>query len=127
MHDFFINIFGDYTALQLFTWLWFFLIGYIIYGLNEATGRDVKSKNTPEKWNWKFWFHDNWRRYLATILCSYILFRFYVEICGHPFGDFDAVTLGLIGDGIAATMKKRISLVGADRQKLLEENEEGKE
>lgn len=120
MNEFFINIFGEYSTVQLLTFLWFFIIGYIIFGLTETTGRDVQSTNTPKKWSWKFWYHDNWRRYLTTILCSYILFRFYSELSGHPFGYLDAVSFGLIGDGIAATIKKRVKAIGADREKLLD-------
>lgn len=99
---------GNYTTVQLIGYLWFFIVGYIIYGLSETTGRDVKSKRTPKIWSWKFWFKDNWRRYLTTFLCTYILFRFYTELSGHSFGYFDAVSLGLIGDGISATIKKRV-------------------
>jgi hypothetical protein len=112
-------MFGDYTVVQLLGYLWFFVIGYIVYGLTETSGRNAQSQNTPKKWNWKFWFQDNWRRYLTTILCSYILFRFYIEISGHPFENFDAISFGLIGDGIAATAKKRIKAIGADREKLM--------
>lgn len=110
MWEEFINIIfgGDYSKVELLGYLWFFVIGYIIYGLTETTGRNIKSKRTPKKWSWSFWFKDNWRRYLTTILCTYILFRFYTEISGHPFGYFDAVSMGLIGDGISATIKKRV-------------------
>ncbi|MFA5207146.1 MAG: hypothetical protein WC428_00450 [Candidatus Paceibacterota bacterium] len=111
-------IFGEYTFIQLFGYLWFFIIGYLIYGLTETTGRDIQSPTTPKKWSWKFWFHDNWRRYLTTILCSYILFRFNIEVSGHPFGYFDAISLGLIGDGIAATVKRRVKAIGGDRENL---------
>ena len=113
------TIFGEYTTVQLLGYLWFFVIGYAIYFLTETTGRDVQSIHTPVKWSWKFWFYDNWRRYITTILCTYILFRFYIEICGHPFGNFDAVSLGLIGDGIAATVKRRVKAVGGDRDDLM--------
>jgi hypothetical protein len=112
-------IFGDFTFIQLFGYLWFFIIGYLIYGLTEISGRDVQSPATPVKWSWKFWFYDNWRRYLTTVLCTYVLFRFYTEISGHPFGYIDAVTLGMIGDGVAATLKERVKAIGADREKLL--------
>jgi hypothetical protein len=115
------TIFGEYTTVQLLGYLWFFVIGYAIYFLTEASGRDVQSIHTPVKWNWKFWFYDNWRRYITTILCTYILFRFYIEICGHPFGNFDAVSLGLIGDGIAATVKRRVKAVGGDRDELMDD------
>jgi hypothetical protein len=118
MDEFIKIIFGDFTWIQLFAYAWFFIIGYLIYGLTEATGRDISSPNTPKKWSWKFWFKDNWRRYLITILSSYIFFRFYTELSGHPFGYFDAVTLGLIGDGVGATIKKRVKAVGGDREEL---------
>ncbi len=78
----------------------------------------IKKSNTPKKWSWKFWIRDNWRRYLTTFLCTYILFRFYNELSGHPFGYVDAVGLGLIGDGIAATLKERIKAIGGDRKEL---------
>lgn len=118
--DEFLNIvFGDYTSFaQLFGYLWFFMIGYLIFGLIETTGRDVNSIKTPKKWSWKFWIKDNWRRYLLTILCSYVLFRFYTEFSGHPFSNFDSITLGIMGDGAAATIKKRIGAIGGDRDKL---------
>jgi hypothetical protein len=121
MNEFFKIIFGDFTWIQLFAYVWFFIIGYLIYGLGETTGRDVNSPATPKKWSWKFWFYDNWRRYLTTILCSYIFFRFYNIISGHDFGYIDAVTLGMIGDGVAATIKERVKAFGADREKLTAE------
>lgn len=128
MTEIFKIIFGDFTTIQLFGFVWFFMIGYIIYGITEGTGRDVQSLNTPIKWSWKFWFFDNWRRYLTTILCTYVLFRFYTEISGHPFSNIDAISLGLIGDGIAATVKKRVKAIGGDREKLLTEiNDKQKE
>lgn len=114
-------IFGNVTLLKLFGYVWFFIIGYIIYGLTETTGRDEDSPNTPRQWNWKFWFLDNWRRYLSTILCTYILFRFNAEISGtmQDFSYFDAVTLGLVGDGISATIKKRVKSLADDRKNLM--------
>jgi hypothetical protein len=119
MDEFFKIIFGDFTSwVQLLGYLWFFIIGYFIYGLTETTGRSITSPNTPKKWSWKFWFKDNWRRYLVTILCSYVLFRFYTEFSGHPFGNFDAISLGLIGDGVGATVKKRVKAVAGDREEL---------
>jgi len=118
MSEFFTILFGDHSIAQLMAFVVFFIIGYIIYGLIETTGRDKLSRNTPKKWSWEFWFKDNWRRYLLTILCSYIFFRFYTELSGHPFGNFDAVTLGLLGDGLGATIKKRIKAIHGDREEL---------
>jgi hypothetical protein len=123
MDEIFKIIFGDFTLLQLFGYVWFFIIGYVIYGLTETSNRDVNSLNTPKKWNWKFWFHDNWRRYLTTFLCSYVLFRFYNEVSGHAFAYIDAVGLGLIGDGVAAMLKSKINVFTEDRLKIMKKLE----
>jgi hypothetical protein len=119
MSEFFTILFGEYSTAQLLAFVVFFIVGYVIYGLTETSGRDVESQNTPRKWSWKFWFQDNWKRYLTTILCTFILFRFYSELSGHPFGNFDAVTFGMIGDGVAATIKNRVKGIGVDREKIM--------
>lgn len=112
-------IFGDYTWVELFGFAWFLMIGYVIYGLTETTGRDAKSTHTPKKWSWKFWLADNWRRYLTTILFTYVFFRFYIEFVGHPLTYFEALMMGLIGDGVGATAKKRVNALKVDREKLM--------
>jgi hypothetical protein len=119
MGDLFNIVFGEVTLVQLIGYVWFFIVGYIIYGLTETSGRDASSKSTPVKWSWKFWFKDNWKRYLTTIMCTYVLFVFYDKVSGHPFENFDAIQLGLVGDGIAATIKKRTKIIGGDREKLM--------
>lgn len=116
-------IFGTYTWIQLFGFSWFFMIGYVIYGLNETKGRNILSAETPKKWKWKFWVKDNWRRYLVTILTTYVMYRFYVEFVGHAFTYFEALMMGLVGDGIGATAKKRVNAVKANRKKLMEAEE----
>lgn len=121
MDELFYRIFGDYTIIDIISYAWFMFIGYTIYALIETSGRNKESSNTPRKWSWKFWLNDNWRRYLVTILCTYVLFRFYTEFNGHSFTDFDAFTVGILGDGIAATAKKRIKSLSANREKLKRE------
>lgn len=129
MNEIFEIIFGAYTWLEIFGFTWFLIIGYVIYALNETTSRDVTSPRTPRKWKWKFWIRDNWRRYLVTFLSTYVLFRFYTQFVGHPLTNFEALMMGLIGDGIGATAKKRIKRVQANREKLmaLEENQDKNE
>jgi len=120
MNEIFEIIFGAYTWIQIFGFTWFLGVGYLIYTLNEISLRDKLSSNTPKKWKWKFWLRDNWRRYLVTFLSTYIMFRFYVEFVGHEFTYFEALMMGMIGDGIGATAKKKIKNVQANREKLME-------
>lgn len=112
-------IFGDYTTVELLGFLWFFIIGYAAYGLVETNRRDVNGNKTPKKWSWNFWLKDNLRRYITTLLCTYILFRFYTEFIGHEFNYFEALVTGLLGDGVAAIMKKKLKIVAGNREKLM--------
>ena len=121
MSEFIKIVLGDFTPVEAIGYAWFFIIGYLIYGLTEVSGRDNSSKNTPKEWSWKFWFHDNWKRYLTTILCSYIFFRFYNELSGHSFSNIDAVMLGMIGDGMGATIKNRAFNLKESRIKIMSE------
>jgi Na+/H+ antiporter NhaD/arsenite permease-like protein len=120
MNEIFQVIFGEYTGVQIFGYIWFLIIGYILYGLNETTSRNKLSSKTPRKWKWKFWIMDNWRRYLFTILSTYVFFRFYIEFVGHELTNFEALMIGLIGDGIGATAKNRIAIVKVNREKIME-------
>ena len=120
MNEIFEVIFGAYTWIQIFGFTQFLGIGYLIYGLNETSNRDKLGSNTPKKWKWKFWIKDNWRRYLVTILTTYIMFRFYVEFVGHEFTNFEAVMMGLSGDFVGSIMKNKFKKVKADRKKLME-------
>lgn len=117
----FINevILGGYSMVDALGYLWFFLIGYAIYGFNETSERDRESKNTPFEWSWKFWLNDNWKRYIVTLLSTYVMFRFYVEIVGHEFSNFEALMMGMIGDGIGAKAKKKVTNLSANRNKLM--------
>lgn len=117
-------ILGGYTLMNALGYLWFFLIGYVIYGLNEVKDRNIYSENTPKEWSWRFWVGDNWRRYIVTILSTYVMFRFYIEIVGHEFSNFEAFMMGMIGDGVGASAKKKVRSVAANRKKLMNESNE---
>lgn len=122
MKEFLHTIFGDYTGVQMLGYLWFFIIGYIIYGLSEVSGRDVDSPKTPRKWSYKFWFLDNWRRYVTTLLSTYVLFIFYTKMSGHILENLDCLLLGLCGDGISKALKDRVSIVSANREELMKKH-----
>ena len=46
---------------------------------------------------------------------------------GHAFGSIDALTLGLLGDGAAGIMKKRVNFFKTDRIKLMTNNNDNED
>lgn len=122
MNEFMTSVFGGYSWGQLLVFAWFFFIGYALFALYEIDERDKKAKVTPFKFSFEFFMQDNWRRYVATILTTYVFFRFYTEFMQHPLTEFECLMIGLIGDGIGAKMKRKIKGLQANRVKLMDEN-----
>lgn len=121
MEEFKLAVFGAYSWGQLFGFTWFFILGYILYALDETADRDKKSPKTPDKWSWRFWFFDNWRRYIATFIFTYLFFRFFSEITVREISNFECTVYGMMGDGLATRVKARFNLFKANREKLLQE------
>lgn len=121
MTEFFKIIIGGYSAAQLFGFIWFFAIGWLITTLDDVTGRDVESSRTPRRWSWHFWFLDNWRRYIVTVLSTYVMFRFYNELTGHPLTEFECLMLGMVCDNIGRFAKRYVYIAKANRQQLMSE------
>lgn len=110
---------NGYSLSQFLGYVFFFVIGYLLFSLDETSKRDRGSVTTPKRFSWKFWIRDNWRRYLTTILFTYVFFRFYENFTGHGLSNFEAIMVGLIGDGVAKTVKDRSKVLQANRTELL--------
>ena len=116
MRDIFLN---GYETVQAIGFLFFFVIGWLIYTLDETSGRSRPSRSTPIRFSFKFWIGDNWKRYLATILITFVFFRFYDQFTGHDPSYFECVMLGMIGDGLGAKLKGKVKAVQVNRTRLL--------
>lgn len=124
MEELLFRIFGGYSFIDLIVFGFYILIGYCIRAFDETSMRDKTSSKTPKKWSWKFWYNDNYKRYIVTILSTFIFFRFYVEFIGHDLTELEALMIGLIGDDIGITAKERLKTFKKDRERFMEEMEE---
>jgi len=68
--------------------------------------RDKFKKETPEKFNWKFFFFDNIKRILVVIFCLIAAIRFYPNLFGEEISLWLAFVLGLGFDGVVFTIKQ---------------------
>jgi len=113
------NILGGYSAWQFISFVFFFLIGLAIYSVQETRERDIESKFTPKKFNFKFFILDNLRRFALAILLIYVQFRFFKELTGQELTEFTALLIGYAGNGISGFGKRNIKALQANRDKLL--------
>lgn len=119
MTDFTNSILGTYSIGQVFSFCFFFLIGFIIYQMQEVNQRNVKSKRTPKKFSWKFLIKDNAKRFVLSALLIYIQFRFYYELTGQELTEFTALLVGYMGNGLADFGKRNIRTLQNKRDEML--------
>lgn len=122
MDELWMMLTGGYTKWQLLGYFIFFLIGMFLFSYLEVENRNVKSTETPKKFSWKFFYKDNIKRYIGSIVLIYVLFRFYPELTGQDLNEFSAIMLGFMGDGIVGMKKSSSKLLRANRNKILSED-----
>ena len=119
MGELFEMLLGGYTIWQTIGFYFFMFLGITTYSLLEVQNRDIDSKNTPRYFSWKFWYKDNIKRYIATILFLYIQFRFFKELTGNDLSEYTSFLLGFSSDGLVGMKKKSTKFLHSNREKII--------
>lgn len=114
-------LFGGYSVWELIGYGVFFILGMFLYSYLEVENRNKLSNNTPKKFSWKFFYKDNIKRYVASVLLVYVLFRFFIEMTGQELNEFTALLMGFTGDGVIGMKKKSIKGLNTNRDNLMKE------
>jgi len=120
MNDFWLSVVGGYTFGQTMAMFFFFVIGLILYQLQEVKQRDVESKNTPKKFSLGFLLKDNIKRFLIAFILIYIQFRFFKELTGQELTEFTALLVGYMGNGLSDFGKRNLKVLQENRNKITE-------
>lgn len=118
MEQFTEMIIGHITLAEFMGYLFWVIVGTLIYQLMEVKDRNKHSDRTPYQFNLKFWFLDNWKRLLVTFLLILVNIRFWENLTGSELTEYTAFLVGFGSDGVAGFLKKRTGKVKIHRQKL---------
>jgi len=110
---------GGYTLGEMIGLFIFMILGFILFTLLEVENRDKESNKTPKKFSWRFFALDNIKRYVASLLLTYVFFRFYDDLTGQALTPFNALMLGFMGDGIVGMQKKKFQILKANREEVM--------
>lgn len=116
-------IIGGYTLGEMIGLMFFMILGFIMFTILDVENRDVSSKKTPSKFSWKFFALDNIRRYIGSLLLTYVFFRFYDDLTGQMLTPFNALMMGFMGDGIVGMQKKKMKILKSNREKVMKKYE----
>lgn len=112
MKEFLQLLLGDQAPQTFGVLLFYALFGAALSLLLHTTERDPNSNRTPDKFCWKFFFRDNWKRIVTGIMMIGATLRFTPELFGIEISEFWALVIGLSHDRLAQLIKDKTNLLG---------------
>jgi hypothetical protein len=107
LNEFISYLLGTMTPAYFLASLIFLLIGAALNIGIDVFNRDENSANTPKKFSWAFFYHDNRLRFIFNILAAYSFVRFFSDIFpGLTFGLSWAWILGLVFDWVWVAIRE---------------------
>ena len=82
--------------------------------LLDVLGRDITTKYSPQKFDWKYFWSDNAPRFLLNIIITAVSIRFIGDIIRQQITQFYALIIGVISDKIAISVKQRKDKLNVD-------------
>ena len=112
----------EFTEIMLggLTWKLFFVYwGYALmgFGINlivDVLHRKPDSPNSPKKFDWAYWWVDNWRRLLIVFIILPFAVIFGKYLTGMTMSIYVAFMIGWGADTIADTLKKKGIIKGCN-------------
>jgi hypothetical protein len=116
MKEFFSLLLGNQTGVYFLALIFFALLGAGISLLLQTTARDVVSPATPKHFSWVFFWIDNWKRIVLSLLLIYVALRFAPDLFGVTINEFWALAIGFANDKIAQALKDKTGFLGQKKQ-----------
>lgn len=102
---------GDLGVAKFFAAFIFALIGVSLSLLWGTTQRNPESDKSPVHFSWNFFWNDNTKRILksiiSTILTVFVSIRFMKDLFGIEFSMVGSLLIGLFLDQVVAIIKKK--------------------
>lgn len=98
---------GEGSVAQLIAALLFAHFAAFVAYLYRVSKRDPQSPRTPFRFSWEFFWCDNSRRILRTILSIFLLVRFSREFLGAEQTMYGSVLIGLASDRLGKLMARK--------------------
>lgn len=98
-------LFGGASPAYIAAAWTFALIGIILSLRLQIIKRDVASARSPIRWSWSFFFLDNAKRMVTTVLLTFVALRFCQELLGIRLTMWFSLLIGLGLDKIAQFLK----------------------
>jgi hypothetical protein len=87
---------------------WFFAIaGIVVSLLIGVANRKPLSETSPVHFSFSFFWSDNFRRIMTTVILVFLTLRFANELIGVDISLWGSLGIGLVHDSLAGILKKK--------------------
>lgn len=113
MEAFIATLLGTLPLGELMAYMVFGLIGATFYILVKIQNRFKSDNGKPEKWNWHFFFRDNFVRMGFTFILVFVWALFgndltnFIPVDYHALGKVIYILIGFLTDVIVEAVVKR--------------------
>lgn len=104
-------ILGDMMPKEFVVLLGFAYVGVVVNSLIVIFKRNTKSRRSPVKFSSGFWWKDNWKRILGSLLLIPVVILIGEEGMGLDIGNFTAFCIGGGIDAVIDIIRKRFALL----------------
>jgi hypothetical protein len=111
MNDIASYLIGDLGVAKFIAAFIFAIIGVVLSLLWSTTTRNPSSDKSPEHFSWNFFWSDNTKRILrsivSTLLTVFVSIRFVKDLLGIEFSMATCFLIGLFLDQVVFIIKKK--------------------
>lgn len=112
MKDFLITFLGGMTTTLFFAyWLWAF-IGMVFHLFIDILRRKKTSPYSPHEWDWGYWWADNRRKIIVSLVALPFAVLFGKSISGAEMNIYLAFCAGYLIDNFLDVLKQKEILKG---------------
>lgn len=101
MKEFLQILLGNATGAQFAAAMFFALLTSSGMALSRVKKRDVSSDRTPEHFSWQFFWSDNFRQIIGTLILVFLTIRISQYWVKPEWAIYGSVIIGLISDQLA--------------------------
>lgn len=111
MKNFISVLLGNQSPAVFTAMLFYALLTAFLSLLLHSTTRSVDSSRTPIHFSWNFFFLDNVKRIVTSLVLIYLALRFTPELFGIELTPFWACVIGFSNDKLAQVLKDKTNIL----------------
>lgn len=106
------ELLGNLSVVSFQVYLIYAYFGVILNVISDIIRRKPDSSSSPKKFTFQYWWEDNWRRLLISIVLVPIAVLVAEEFMDSPLTKLEALGIGLAAEHLLELIKRKTKILG---------------